>query len=301
MEGICKNFDGEGVMKDGELGRVYDDGEVICREGEKGEVMYVIQSGKVKISKETPTGSLNIATIEKGEIFGEMALFDRLSRSATASASGKTRVLSINKKKLFSSINRDPTLVFKILNSMSQRLRRIDSEFTKLKKNKLDIFSCMDIRESCKIILEEAKNIVDANNGSIMLFDHEEKSLSILAAFGAKTETKMKFALGEGIAGDVLKTGKAELVNNVMMDSRFIPGRIKIKSMLCVPLKSKSRNFGVINLSNTTEKMFNIDDLKLFHTLSVYASIAILNSQNFSELVSATDEVLRNATMLDMY
>lgn len=38
-------------MKEGELGRVYSDGEIIFKEGETGHVMYVIQSGKVKITK----------------------------------------------------------------------------------------------------------------------------------------------------------------------------------------------------------------------------------------------------------
>jgi CRP-like cAMP-binding protein len=300
MERICKNFNREGAMKDNELGRVYSGGEIICKEGEKGEAMYVIQSGKVKITKKAPSGELKIAALEKGEIFGEMALFDRLPRSATATASGEARVLIIDKKKLFSTINRDPTLVFKILDSMSRRIRRLNDEFTKLKKNKLDIFAYMDVDETCKIILEEAKNVIIADNGSIMLIDDNGKSLSIKAAFGTKSDTKMKFTLGEGIAGDVLRTGKAELVNNVSMDSRFISGKVHINSMLCIPLRGKGHNFGVINLSNSSEKLFTLEDLKLLHSLAIYVAIAILNAKNFAELNTATDEVLRHATMLDM-
>lgn len=288
-------------MKDSELGRVYSDDEIICKEGEKGEVMYVIQSGKVKITKKTPSGDHKIATLEKGEIFGEMALFDRLPRSATATASGNARVLSIDKKKLFSTINRDPTLAFNLLKTMSQRTRRLNEDLTKLKKNKFDILHLYtDVDETCNIILEEAKNIITADNGSLMLLDDKEKSLSIKAAFGVESGTKMKFTLGEGIAGDIMRTGKAELVNNVSMDSRFIPGTIHIKSMLCVPVRCKSQNFGVINLSNSAEKLFVLEDLKLLHSLAIYAAIAILNAKNFAELNTATDEVLRHATMLDM-
>ncbi len=114
-------------MKRGELGRVYADGEAICTEGEKGEVMYVIQSGKVRITKHSPDGELALAVLKGGEMFGEMAVFDKLPRSATARAIGEARVLAIDKKKLFRSISHDPTLVFKLLETMSARIRKLDS------------------------------------------------------------------------------------------------------------------------------------------------------------------------------
>ena len=119
-------------MKEGELGKIYSDGDIIFREGDIGEVMYVIQSGNVKVTKKTDSGEVLLATLENGEVFGEMALFDRQPRSATVVASGDARILSVDKKKLFSMISRDPTLVFKMLESMSQRLRRVDSELSRL-------------------------------------------------------------------------------------------------------------------------------------------------------------------------
>jgi putative methionine-R-sulfoxide reductase with GAF domain len=288
-------------MKEGELGRVYDDGEVIFREGEKGEMMYVIQSGQVKISKETDSESLTIATLDSGEIFGEMALFDKLPRSAMAVASGDARILSIDKKKLFSTISSDPTLVFKVIESMSHRIRRLNQELTGLKKQKLDLLHhCLGVDETCNLILEEAKDIIKADNGSVMLLDVDGKSLSIKAAFGTESDSKMKLGVGVGIAGDVLKTGKAELTNNVSMDSRFKAGEVDIKSMLCIPLRCGKHSFGVVNMSNSSEKLFTLDDLKILHSLAVHAAIAIENGKNFSKLRAATDKVLRHATLLDM-
>jgi len=122
-------------MITGELGRVYRNGEVIFREGESGHAMYVIQFGTVSITKATPSGEIPIATLEKGEIFGEMALFDMKPRSATASASGDVRVLTVDKRKFFRTISRDPTLAFKILQSLSQRIRRLDDEVADLKRS----------------------------------------------------------------------------------------------------------------------------------------------------------------------
>jgi len=288
-------------MNEGELGKVYSDGEIIFKEGDVGEGMYVIQSGKINITKKATSGELVIATLQSGEIFGEMALFDRLPRSATARASGNARILSIDKKKLFSTISRDPTLVFKLLESMSQRIRKLDEEFMKLKKSNIDILHVfIDVDETCNLILEEAKKMIPADNGSVMLLDDKDKTLSIKAAFGSLSDNKIRLTVGEGVAGDVFRTGKAELINNVSLDSRFKPMGIHITSMLCVPLKLKNYNFGVINMTNSSEKYFTIDDLKLLHSIAIHASIAIENAKNFSKLKNATDEVLMHATLLDM-
>ncbi len=125
-------------MKDSDyLGRTYSDGEVIFKEGDKGKGMYVIQSGKVKISKMTPAGEITLNVIGNGDIFGEMALFDKLPRSATATAVGDARILSVDNSKLFTLISRDPTTAFKIIETMSSRIRRLDEELSHYKKNEM--------------------------------------------------------------------------------------------------------------------------------------------------------------------
>ncbi|MBI5848051.1 MAG: Crp/Fnr family transcriptional regulator [Nitrospirae bacterium] len=121
-------------MKDGDfLGRVYSDGEVIFKEGDKGEGMYVVQSGKVRISMQTSSGEVVLNTIGSGDILGEMAIFDKQPRSATASALGEARILSVDKAKLFRLISGDPTTAFKIIESMSTRIRRLSDELSKYK------------------------------------------------------------------------------------------------------------------------------------------------------------------------
>ncbi len=286
-------------MKEGELGKIYSDGDIIFREGDTGDVMYVLQSGQVRITKQTGAGEVSIATLRPGEIFGEMALFDRQPRSATAVASGDARVLSVDKKKLFSTISRDPTLVFKILESMSQRIRKLNGELTKLKKENTDLLHIyVDVDETCSLILEQARHLIAADNGSVMLFDDAGKHLNIRAAFGSEAEHKVKLDEGAGIAGNVLRSGRGELVNNVSMDPRFIPGSVSIKSLLCVALTHRDVTFGVLNMSNSSDRLFTLEDLKLLHSLAIYASLAIRNAKNFSRLTNATEEILRHATML---
>lgn len=288
-------------MSEGELGRLYADGEIIFKEGDKGDAMYVIQSGKVKLTKNIASKEIVLAEIGHGEILGEMALFDRLPRSATAAASGEARILSVDKKKLFASISRDPTLVFKILESMSRRIRGLNENLAGLRKQEaMTLKLGLDMDATCRLILDEAKHLIPSERGSVMLVDEKDKSLSIKAAFGTEAGDKLKLTVGEGIAGDVIKSGKAELINNVSQDSRYVPGKVEISSMLCVPLRSPERTFGVINMSNGSERLFTLEDLKLLRSFAVYASLAIQNAWNLSSLKDAASEVLRHATLLDM-
>jgi len=123
-------------MKDHKLGKLFAAGEVIFREGEVGECMYVIQKGQVKVTKGTGVGEATIAVLGEGEVFGEMALFDLKPRSATTTAFGEARVLCIDRKRLFSVVKRDPTIVFKIIKSLSDRIRRLDDKVAEMEAGK---------------------------------------------------------------------------------------------------------------------------------------------------------------------
>ena len=287
-------------MKDSELGKAYADGEIVFKEGDKGETMYVVQSGNVKITKKSDSGEeVILATLTNGDIFGEMALFDRMPRSATAVSSGKATILRIDKKKLFTTISRDPTMVFKVLETMSQRIRTLNEELSRLKKTREHLLqSCCDVDETCEMILQEVKKNISAENGSVMLCD-DDNTLNIKAAFGSKSAQLTKLKVGEGIAGDVFSTGRSEMLNNVSTDVRYKKGSTKILSMLCAPLKCDNKVFGVINMSNTSERLFVLEDLHMLNSLSVYASIAVRNSLNYAQLRVAADEVLKHASMLD--
>ncbi len=288
-------------MREGELGRVYTNGEAICKEGETGEVMYVIQSGKVKITKHSHTGELSLATLESGDVFGEMALFDKLPRSATASALGEARVLSVDKKKLFATISNDPTLAFKILETMSKRIRRLDEAIAGLSETKTEMLKTFhNVENTCQMLLTEAKDLVKAENGSIMMYDAKTDSLSIKSAFGTESDHKLTLASGEGIAGDVFKSGRAELVNNVTIDQRFKPGGLQVRSILCAPIICDMDQGGVINMSISSDRLFTIDDLKALNSFTTYASMAIQNAKHFSNLRNAADKILKHATLLNM-
>ena len=121
---------------EGALGKEYSDREVICRQGEKGDRMYVIQSGHVAVVREEEEGEVVLADLKTGDVFGEMALFDRQPRSATVRARGKARVLTLDKRAFMRRVHEDPSQAFRILQGMSRRIRNLNSELTRLKQAK---------------------------------------------------------------------------------------------------------------------------------------------------------------------
>jgi len=122
-------------MKSGELGKLYQDGEIIVREGDKGDCMYVIQKGKVEILQTQNKKDVRLAVLEEGDFFGEMAIFEKEERSATVKALGEVRALTIDKKNFLKRIHEDPSLAFHIVKNMSRRLRDLDSRHTRIRAN----------------------------------------------------------------------------------------------------------------------------------------------------------------------
>lgn len=117
-------------MESGVLGKIYKDTEVIIKQGDQGDCMYIIQDGLVEIVKETNRGDVLLALRGKGEFFGEMAIFEQEVRMATARAVGEARVLTIDKKNLIRRVNEDPSLAFHLVQTMSSRIRELSTEVT---------------------------------------------------------------------------------------------------------------------------------------------------------------------------
>jgi len=135
-------------MKAGDLGKNYHDGDLIVREGDSGDSMYVIQSGTVEIFQTKNGVDVHLNYLKEGDFFGEMAIFEKESRSASVRAVDDTRILTIDKKSFLKRIHEDPSLAFNIIQHLSQRLRQLDSHYTQVtatdrrnwqtRQNKLD-------------------------------------------------------------------------------------------------------------------------------------------------------------------
>ena len=115
-------------MKSKKLGKRYKDGEIIIKQGESGNSLYVIQEGRVDVIHETPEGDIKLAELRESDFFGEMGLFEEDVRSCTVRAAGQATVLTIDKRNFFKSIRRDPSLAYRLLEKMSNRLREANEK-----------------------------------------------------------------------------------------------------------------------------------------------------------------------------
>lgn len=119
-------------MTIGGLGKLYADGEVVVRQGEIGNCMFVIQSGSAEVVRESDGSEVSVATLRKGDTFGEMAIFEHEVRSASVRALGEARILTIDKRTFLRRVQEDPTLAFNILKTLCGRIRHLNSEIVDL-------------------------------------------------------------------------------------------------------------------------------------------------------------------------
>jgi CRP-like cAMP-binding protein len=126
------------MKQTGALGKVYEDGEIIIRQGDVGDCMYVIQEGQAEVMVEKDGEEVRLAVQGEGDFFGEMAIFEREVRMATVRAIGQTRVLTVDKKSFLRSIHQDASLAFRIVETMSRRIRDLDAEVVRLRESSQD-------------------------------------------------------------------------------------------------------------------------------------------------------------------
>jgi CRP-like cAMP-binding protein len=108
--------------------RTYNSGDIVFAEGDKGTEMFIVQEGKVVVTRKVAGADVFLATLERGDFFGEMALLESLPRSATCRALGNTRLLAIRSGELLMKIRRDPTFAVEMLQHMSRRIRYLDEQ-----------------------------------------------------------------------------------------------------------------------------------------------------------------------------
>ncbi len=116
------------MNRKGELfGTVYEKGRVVFSEGDRGDYMYIVQSGAVEIVGENNGRRELLAVMETGDFFGEMALIDGSPRSATAVTLSKCRLLPVDKTSLGNRVSRDHALVTRLMEVFAFRLARTNT------------------------------------------------------------------------------------------------------------------------------------------------------------------------------
>ncbi|MDR2542707.1 MAG: cyclic nucleotide-binding domain-containing protein [Treponema sp.] len=143
------------VYPSGTMVQTYPKDSLLFAEGEYGDTLYTIQSGAVKISKILNNQEVVLAILNKGDIFGEMALLENKPRAATAEIYEDSTLLAINQENFSKLITEMPEMVVRLTSIMSERIwllyrqlantlienpvgRIFDALITQLEKNGVD-------------------------------------------------------------------------------------------------------------------------------------------------------------------
>jgi CRP/FNR family transcriptional regulator, cyclic AMP receptor protein len=106
----------------------FQDGQVIFREGDNGDWLYIVMDGEVEITKAMGNRNIVIDVIMPGEIFGELAYIDNKSRFGTATAKGITEVGIVDRDFFDEEFNRLSADFQKMLKTVTFRMRKITAK-----------------------------------------------------------------------------------------------------------------------------------------------------------------------------
>ncbi len=114
------------------FGKEFPTGTVLTREGETGDEMFIIQSGKVKIVKNIGNTEKLLAVLGPGDFFGEMAILLQEPRSADAIVDEDAKILVIKSDTFKEMIKANPDIAYKIMKKLAKRIKDANAQIADL-------------------------------------------------------------------------------------------------------------------------------------------------------------------------
>ncbi len=120
----------------------FKSGQYLFQQGETGSNMYIILKGNVTVSLDSAIGDpIKVADMQPGNFVGEMSVLERLPRSANVQATEETVVLSIDQEHFLEFIISKPDWAFKVMQSLSSRVRKINEKLSSTQMKDEDVQS----------------------------------------------------------------------------------------------------------------------------------------------------------------
>ena len=155
--------------------------------------------------------------------------------------------------------------------------------------------SSLDLDSILQTIMEKMAEYFRPDTWSLLMVDEQRNELYFAIAVGSAAEAlkNVRLKVGEGIAGWVAKHGERLIVPDVMTDPRFAKRidemtKWETRSIICVPLRSKHRVLGVIQLVNVDMRGFSDQEVFFLQSLCDYAAIAIENARSVEKIQELT-------------
>jgi len=160
-------------------------GEVLFREGEPGENLYVVENGKIKLGTASSDGrDALLAVIGPGEMIGELSLFDPGPRTATATALTDSTMRCLGHEALRPWLTGRPEVAEPLLRALAQRLRKTNEAMSDL------VFSDVPGRVA-KALIDLGERF-GVRQGDAIVVTHDMTQEELAQLVGASRETVNK-------------------------------------------------------------------------------------------------------------
>ncbi len=176
----------------------------------------------------------------------------------------------------------------------------VDQKESELKNNDLEalldiskaINSTLVLEDILQMVMRRAIKLFGAERGFLMLLD-DEGNLQFKTAHNICKESLSKedLKISMSIANKVAQSGESIYTSDAQRDKRYSKQKsiveLNLKSIMCVPMKSKEKIIGILYLDNSSEKsIFLESDLRLFEVFAGQAAIAIENAKLYENLLA---------------
>ncbi|MDD5273124.1 MAG: GAF domain-containing protein, partial [Methylovulum sp.] len=154
------------------------------------------------------------------------------------------------------------------------------------------IAACLDIDELAHLTLDEARSFLPSSQDihlGILLAGQEDGQLTICAGQGELFPVGSQLASIDGITQQVLASGNTEIVNEVWQDPRYqaCGGSLgNVQAMLCAPLKTRDKTFGVLSVVSRSSVYFSAAEAKVLNLLATQVALAIARVHLIHERVA---------------
>lgn len=286
------------------------DGQIIFAEGDPGDSMYFLVTGRVRIEKRaasalpgapgppesalTPPGSptKTLTVLEAGDYFGEMALFDQKSRSASAISAGGATTLRLSKA-AFDQIQQKSSVVgmgvlFAMIRTSSERIRRLSAQLVVYDEVGKAIGEARDLQSLLDVILRQLLAAAAADWGLVVLRSQFGEGLELRSQANLDLSREQYGAIsnGSGFFGLVLQHPQDQLVSHFGEQEPFksvLRLGFETPSLVLSPITLEGELLGLIVLGGRACAQFDLDALNLVRGVARQTAQAILNARHREE------------------
>jgi signal transduction histidine kinase/PAS domain-containing protein len=186
--------------------------------------------------------------------------------------------------------------------ALEQRIVRQNEDLSAINSISETLSSSINMHDVISRVLEKVLEIMNIETGLIFLLNERTNALKCIHSYGLPdyiVDTLKELRVGEGIAGRVAATGEPIIIENASEDIRITSvafRRYGIKSFASIPIRSRSRLIGVMNLGAYGKRDITADDRQLLLSVGLHMGAVLENIILFNEIEKASED-LRSAMM----